>query len=350
MAREKPEPLDSGDAPPILDRRARLDRDATSPPLRRRLDARRSRPQRVRDTGRGWPGLRAGARPARRHRPLGTLFPLVPAARRPRRGRCERLSAFNAGIGVAGVAVHFKAWPWSLHRGVPMLDEAEGLSEAQLPAYNSVLWAWGDLAACSASLTETRPRLAALRPRRPAQLPDPADLRPPPLPLGARAGAAATPSAGARPCWTIVTTAGPAGCARGALCLSFDNLGEAAEIELGAPGRRTAGAHPTATQALPALLEALNARRLAATFFVEGLNAELYPEALREIDARGHEVAYHAWRHEQWAGLSAARAGREPGARSGGLRRARPLRWPACGPRAAALGAGRRSRSCAGPG
>lgn len=73
----------------------------------------------------------------------GALIPLglVAAARGGK--WAERLSAFNAGIGVAGVAVHFKAWPWSLHGGVPMLDEAEGLREDQLPAYNSVLWAWG---------------------------------------------------------------------------------------------------------------------------------------------------------------------------------------------------------------
>jgi peptidoglycan/xylan/chitin deacetylase (PgdA/CDA1 family) len=47
-------------------------------------------------------------------------------------------------------------------------------------------------------------------------------------------------------------------------------------------------------------------RDLAATFFVEGLNAELYPDALRAIAAGGHELAYHAWRHEQWGELSAA--------------------------------------------
>ena len=72
----------------------------------------------------------------------GALFPLMllSAARGGRTN--ERLSAVNAGIGAAGVAVHFAAWPWSLHGGVPMLDEAEGLTEEQLPAYNAVLWFW----------------------------------------------------------------------------------------------------------------------------------------------------------------------------------------------------------------
>jgi hypothetical protein len=72
----------------------------------------------------------------------GVLFPLMflSAARGGRLD--ERLSAVNAGIGAAGVAVHFAAWPWSLHDGIPMLDEAEGLTEEQLPAYNAVLWFW----------------------------------------------------------------------------------------------------------------------------------------------------------------------------------------------------------------
>lgn len=97
------------------------------------------------------------------------------------------------------------------------------------------------------------------------------------------------------------------GGARGALCLSFDNLGEAAELELGAlaPDDPSIGGHFTVERVLPRLLEVLGERDLAATFFVEGLNAELYPDALRMIAARGHEVAYHAWRHERWAGLSA---------------------------------------------
>jgi peptidoglycan/xylan/chitin deacetylase (PgdA/CDA1 family) len=101
--------------------------------------------------------------------------------------------------------------------------------------------------------------------------------------------------------------AGPwPGGAPAALSLSFDNLGEAAEIELGAlPAGAPLGGHPSATRAVPAILEALASHGLAATFFVEGLNAEAYPELLGVIDAAGHEVAYHAWRHEQWGKLPA---------------------------------------------
>jgi len=97
---------------------------------------------------------------------------------------------------------------------------------------------------------------------------------------------------------------GPVG---GILSLTFDNLGEAAELEMGAlSADAPLGSHHTATEVVPALLELLAERHLTATFFVEGLNAELYPELLKRIDGGGHEVAYHAWRHEQWGNLSAA--------------------------------------------
>jgi peptidoglycan/xylan/chitin deacetylase (PgdA/CDA1 family) len=93
----------------------------------------------------------------------------------------------------------------------------------------------------------------------------------------------------------------------GVLSLTFDNLGEAAELEMGALGDDTPlGRHETALEVMPRLLGQLDERGIAATFFVEGLNAEHYPDLLREIDGRGHEVAYHAWRHEQWADLTAA--------------------------------------------
>jgi peptidoglycan/xylan/chitin deacetylase (PgdA/CDA1 family) len=90
--------------------------------------------------------------------------------------------------------------------------------------------------------------------------------------------------------------------------LSFDNLGEVTALQRGEwPAGAPVGEHWSVTRALPRLLSLLDEVGLRATFFVEGLNAELYPDALRELDAAGHEVAFHGWRHEPWGGLDPAR-------------------------------------------
>jgi peptidoglycan/xylan/chitin deacetylase (PgdA/CDA1 family) len=89
--------------------------------------------------------------------------------------------------------------------------------------------------------------------------------------------------------------------------LTFDNLGEVSALERGQwPAGKPLGQHYSVTRALPRILSLLDEVGLRATFFVEGLNAELYPDTLRELDAAGHEVAYHGWQHEPWAGLDPA--------------------------------------------
>ena len=101
--------------------------------------------------------------------------------------------------------------------------------------------------------------------------------------------------------------AGPDG-ERGALTLTFDNLGEASELESrAAPTGRTLGAHPSVTEVLPRLLDELDSHDMKATFFVEAINCELYPDAVREIAARGHELGHHGFRHERWSDLSPER-------------------------------------------
>src|ERR1700675_1119036 len=95
-----------------------------------------------------------------------------------------------------------------------------------------------------------------------------------------------------------------ASAADAAVSVTFDNLGEAAQLQLGMwPEDVPQGEHFTVLEVLPRLLELLAARDVRATFFVEGLNAEMYPGALRELTQAGHEVAVHAWRHEEWGAL-----------------------------------------------
>ena len=99
------------------------------------------------------------------------------------------------------------------------------------------------------------------------------------------------------------------------ITLTFDNLGEVADLERGRwPADAPLGRHASVTRTLPRILDLLAGTGVRAAFFVEGLNAELYPDALREIAAAGHEVAYHGWQHERWADL-------DPGAERDSLTR-----------------------------
>ncbi|MDX6708712.1 MAG: hypothetical protein QOI48_4558 [Solirubrobacteraceae bacterium] len=83
------------------------------------------------------------------------------------------------------------------------------------------------------------------------------------------------------------------------IALTFDNLGEAAEEELGEPVAR--GGHLSVTQVLPVVLKLLDSVGLKATFFVEAINTERYPDALRRVIDDGHELGCHGWRHETFS-------------------------------------------------
>jgi len=103
---------------------------------------------------------------------------------------------------------------------------------------------------------------------------------------------------------TPATGWGPDG-RRAAVSLTFDNLGEAMEVAIGAwPQDAPVGRHYSVTEVLPKVLDLLDAQGVRCTYFAEGWSADVYPEALRALTERGHEVAYHGWRHEHWVGIT----------------------------------------------
>jgi len=51
---------------------------------------------------------------------------------------------------------------------------------------------------------------------------------------------------------------------------------------------------------VPRYLELFEKHDVPATFFVSGYDAECYPEVVKEIGARGFEVAAHGYLHESW--------------------------------------------------
>ncbi len=84
------------------------------------------------------------------------------------------------------------------------------------------------------------------------------------------------------------------------LCLTFDNFGEAFDLQNGLhPNGRAIGKHRS-VQILPAILDTLSKAQARATFFIEGWNADRYPRQLHQLVTNGHEVGVHGWMHEIW--------------------------------------------------
>lgn len=95
---------------------------------------------------------------------------------------------------------------------------------------------------------------------------------------------------------------GPEG-KQAAVSFTFDNLGEASDIEFGRwPTDRPVGSHHSALRDLPAILDVVGVK---LTFFIESWNLHVYPDAVRSVTEAGHEIGCHGMRHEIWCNLTA---------------------------------------------
>ena len=59
------------------------------------------------------------------------------------------------------------------------------------------------------------------------------------------------------------------------------------------------GAYGT-KQGVPRILDMLDTHGVRATFFIPGVIAERYPDVVREIGRRGHEIGFHGYLHEEF--------------------------------------------------
>jgi peptidoglycan/xylan/chitin deacetylase (PgdA/CDA1 family) len=87
-----------------------------------------------------------------------------------------------------------------------------------------------------------------------------------------------------------------------ALVLTIDNMGEAADLDRNLwPESAPIGYHFSVKEVIPQFLAILAKHDISATYFVESWNLSVYPSTIREIAGAGHEIGWHAWRHEAWS-------------------------------------------------
>lgn len=88
---------------------------------------------------------------------------------------------------------------------------------------------------------------------------------------------------------------------RCAVTLTFDNFGESYDLlRYGHAGGANADGVYAPRRGVERVLDLLERKNIAATFFLEGWNVSKYADLAREVADRGHEVAGHGWMHERW--------------------------------------------------
>jgi peptidoglycan/xylan/chitin deacetylase (PgdA/CDA1 family) len=94
--------------------------------------------------------------------------------------------------------------------------------------------------------------------------------------------------------------------AKAAVSFTIDNLGEAQELNAGIwPADQPIGQHFSVKKVLPRMLQTLDDYDVKATFFFESWSSGIYPDVVKDVAGRGHEIGWHGYQHEMWTKLSA---------------------------------------------
>ena len=79
------------------------------------------------------------------------------------------------------------------------------------------------------------------------------------------------------------------------LCRDKENINHPVNLSRGAYGPK---------QGVPRILDMLDTHEVKGTFYIPGWVIERYEHVAREIHARGHEIAFHGYMHEEKYGVS----------------------------------------------
>jgi peptidoglycan/xylan/chitin deacetylase (PgdA/CDA1 family) len=94
--------------------------------------------------------------------------------------------------------------------------------------------------------------------------------------------------------------------AKAAISFTMDNLGEAQDVNKGLwPVGEAYGSHYSVKEQLPRMLNMLDEHAIKATYFAESWSLGVYPDIVKDMTRRGHEIAWHGYQHETWSMLSA---------------------------------------------
>ena len=92
---------------------------------------------------------------------------------------------------------------------------------------------------------------------------------------------------------------------KAAISFTMDNLGEAQDVNKGLwPAEQPIGTHFSIKNQIPRMLDMLDTYGVKATYFTESWSLDVYPDTIKELSRRGHEVAWHGYQHEVWSSLS----------------------------------------------